>query len=118
MKKWTLYFLISRCPDFQVWKCQGFWQNGPQVIFTTAFEQYAIEGYKVDAIDYLLKPISYEEFLKAVQKAKKLFELMNNQLPQDNIDFIMVKADYKLIRIELKNLIYAEGFERLCQILP
>ena len=70
------------------------------IIFTTAFDQYAIDGYKVNAIDYLLKPISYPDFLQAANKALHQHELMH-RTPQDEIDSIFVKSEYKLVQIEL-----------------
>jgi two-component SAPR family response regulator len=56
-------------------------EEAPKIIFTTAYEKYALEGYKLNAIDYLLKPFSYEEFLRAVQKARKQSELEASALP-------------------------------------
>ena len=66
-----------------------------RIVFTTAFDQYAIDGYRVNALDYLLKPISYADFLQAANKAVKWFELL--QQPQEEIESIFVKNDYKLL---------------------
>ncbi len=83
-----------------------------KIIFTTAFEEYALEGYKVNAIDYLMKPISYPEFLSAANKAKQQILNVSRQAETaDNEDYIFVKSDYKLIRIDLKDLIYIEGLK-------
>lgn len=70
-----------------------------RIVFTTAFGQYAIDGYRVNALDYLLKPISYVDFLQAANKALQWFELV--QKPEE-IDSIFVKSDYKLVQVELK----------------
>jgi len=84
-----------------------------KIIFTTAFEEFALESYKVNAIDYLVKPISYSEFFSAANKAKlqiqdlPILTATNNY----NEDYIFVKSDYKLIKIDLKDLIYVEGLK-------
>ena len=80
-----------------------------KVIFTTAFEEFALESYKVNAIDYLVKPISYSEFFTAANKAKQQILQNTNQVPID--DYIFVKSDYKLMKIDLKDLIYVEGLK-------
>ena len=84
-------------------------------IFTTAFDQYAIDGYKVNAIDYLLKPISYPDFLQAANKALHQHELMH-RTPQDEIDSIFVKSEYKLVQIELRKILYVEGLKDYIKI--
>jgi len=86
-------------------------QSPPKVIFTTAFEQYAIEGFKVDAIDYLLKPISYPEFSIAVNKARHWFEPDEKTAVPAVRNSIFVKSDYKLIQIEFNNILYIEGLK-------
>ncbi|WP_272149257.1 LytR/AlgR family response regulator transcription factor [Tenacibaculum aiptasiae] len=81
-----------------------------KVIFTTAFEEFALEGYKVNAIDYLVKPISYTEFFSAANKAKQL--LFNSAPSKTSMDdYIFIKSDYKLIKINLKDIIYVEGLK-------
>ena len=89
----------------------------PRVIFTTAYNQFAIEGFKVDALDYLLKPFSYEEFLRAAQKALNYAELTNRQvqptLIQNDLkdDYIFLKVEYQLVRVELKDVLYIESLK-------
>jgi len=90
----------------------------PQVIFTTAYSEYAMEGFQVDAIDYILKPISYAVFLKAANKAKTWFE-MNHKIVetiQTTADCIFVKSEYKLIRINLSEIKYIESSNEYIQI--
>lgn len=85
-----------------------------RIVFTTAFEQYAIDGYRVNALDYLLKPISYVDFLQAVNKAVQWFELL--QQPKEEITSIFVKSEYKLVQVELKNILYVEGLKDYVKI--
>ena len=89
--------------------------NPPQVIFTTAYSEYAMDGYELNVVDYLLKPISLERFAKAVNKA------IANGNPQENVssdgndsdaaDYIFVKADKKLIKIRFVDINYIEGLK-------
>jgi len=84
----------------------------PYIVFTTAYSEYAVEGFQVEAVDYLLKPISFTNFLKAANKVKTLIELTaGNQ--QESIkttaNHLFVKSDYKLIRIELADIKYIES---------
>lgn len=93
-----------------------------RVVFTTAFNQYALDGYKVNALDYLLKPISYPDFLQAANKAQEWFKLVEQSKQpektekENDIQSIFVKSDYKLIQIELKNILYVEGLKDYVKI--
>lgn len=89
------------------------------IVFTTAFEQYAIEGFKVNAIDYLLKPFSYMEFLTAAEKAKKITETIaaaNNNPTQKELKNIIVKADYRQQVIEPETILFIEGLRDYIKI--
>ena len=93
--------------------------NGPRIIFTTAFNQFALEGYKVDALDYLLKPFNYEEFLRATNKARAYFELVNRTAPPaapvvamaPEEEYLFLKVEYQLVRVALADILYIEGLK-------
>lgn len=76
-------------------------QNQPKVIFTTAYSEYALEGFELEAVDYLLKPFSFERFVKAVSKIKNLND--------DKSEHIIIKSDKKLHQIKFENIIFIEG---------
>ncbi len=79
------------------------------VILTTAFPQYALEGYELDIIDYLLKPFALSRFLKAVQKAKDFYEMKNKTAAAPLSSYIFIKSDKRIEKIELADLLYAES---------
>lgn len=87
--------------------------NNPMVIFTTAHSEYAVEGFNVNATDYLLKPFSAERFFTAVQKARNEFQFRQNASVQTHL---MIRADYKLHRIEFDNILLIEGLDDYIQI--
>jgi DNA-binding LytR/AlgR family response regulator len=84
------------------------------VVFTTAYSEYAVDGFNVDAIDYLLKPIEYDRFLKAVYKAKEYIDYLGSQELQDG--YIFVKSDYQMVKVNLKDIIYIEGLDDYIKI--
>ncbi len=86
----------------------------PKIVFTTAYNHYAIEGYRVNAVDYLLKPFSYEEFLRASTKVLQLHEEANNNQFQNiaaDDEFIFLKVEYQWVRISLKDICYIESLK-------
>nr|WP_315164735.1 LytTR family DNA-binding domain-containing protein [uncultured Flavobacterium sp.] len=92
-----------------------------RIIFTTAFDQYALDGYKVDALDYLLKPFSFVDFSKSVAKALGYFELIRNPeqevqkinppIPETEVSYIYLKFEYQLVRIAVDDIIYVESMK-------
>jgi DNA-binding LytR/AlgR family response regulator len=86
--------------------------NKPYVVFTTAYSEYAVEGFKVEAVDYLLKPITFSNFLKAANKVKNRIEISSNNQEESvktTANHLFVKSEYKLIRIELDDIKYIES---------
>jgi DNA-binding LytR/AlgR family response regulator len=87
-------------------------ENPPLVIFTTAYSNYAVEGFELNAIDYLLKPISFDRFSKAVEKAKEQISLRKAaEAEGEDVDHMYVKSDKKLIRVKYSDIIYIEGLK-------
>lgn len=113
-KQIDLLFLDIQMPELNGLEFSKMVNSNTRIVFTTAFGQYAIDGYKVNALDYLLKPISYVDFLQAANKAVQWFELL--QQPKEEIDSIFVKSEYKLVQIELKNILYVEGLKDYIKI--
>jgi two-component system, LytTR family, response regulator LytT len=108
-----LIFVDIQMPDLSGIEFTKTTAKGTKVIFTTAYDKYALEGFKLDIVDYLLKPFSYEEFLHSVQKAKRLFKLEQQALNQveTNSDFLFLKSDYKIKRINFNDILYIEGLK-------
>jgi DNA-binding LytR/AlgR family response regulator len=93
-------------------------QKRPEVIFTTAYSEFAIEGFRVDALDYLLKPIGYNDFLKAANKVQNYFQIQikaSNYI-DDKSEYLFVKSEYRLVRIKLDDIKYIEGMREYVRI--
>ena len=117
-------FLDIQMPELSGMEFSKMLPPETKVIFTTTFEQYAVDSYRVNALDYLLKPISYSDFLKAAQKAYQWFELLQrkNEEPavtsgtENEVERIFVKTEYKLVQIELNRILYIEGLKDYVKI--
>ncbi|HVX52110.1 MAG TPA: LytTR family DNA-binding domain-containing protein [Chitinophagaceae bacterium] len=122
----NVIFLDIQMPDLngiELARVLGKMPQTPQIIFTTAYNQFALEGYKVDARDYLLKPFNYEEFLRAATKAYNYAELFNKPAPipmpaavtteveTARDEYLFLKAEYQLVRIALDDILYIEGLK-------
>ena len=116
-----LLFLDIKMPDLSGLELARVLQGGGQrVVFTTAFNQYALEGFRVDALDYLLKPFNYEEFLRGALKARAYFEPRPSAsvptpapiaTPPTPEDHIYLKVEYQLVRVMLADILYIEGLK-------
>ncbi|MBC7826682.1 MAG: response regulator transcription factor [Chitinophagaceae bacterium] len=125
MKKPRLMFLDIKMPNISGFEMLRSLSQHPYVIFTTAFREYAIEGFNLNAVDYLLKPFSFERFLQAVNKAYHLFSTESAEIPlaapmpQNNNDGgkdIFVKSDGKLVRIHVRDIYYIEALKEYIRI--
>jgi two-component system, LytTR family, response regulator len=111
-----LMFLDINMPELSGLDFLKALRDAPLVIFTTAYPQYALESYELDAIDYLVKPIRIERFLKAVNKAENHFKLLQQDAQHSHVekiedDFVFIKADRKFFKIYFKDILYIEGLK-------
>jgi DNA-binding LytR/AlgR family response regulator len=111
-----LLFLDIQMPELSGIEFAKILPKETKIIFTTAFQQYAIEGYKVSALDYLMKPVSYEDFLKAANKALDWFCITQKKQTYAADRFMYVKSDYKLVRVALDDILYVEGLKDYIRI--
>lgn len=103
-----LLFLDIEMPRMSGLELLSTLQNPPKVIITSAYERYALKGYEFDVVDYLLKPISFDRFLKAVNKVHDLIE---KELKSETDGYVFVKSDKQLIKILLKDILFIESLE-------
>ncbi|MCC9167490.1 LytR/AlgR family response regulator transcription factor [Pontibacter harenae] len=117
-----LMFLDIEMPELTGIQLLNILKNQPLIIFTTAYPDYALEGFNQDAVDYLLKPIPYDRFLKAVTKAQDRIQRSGKSQqevtpaatvlqPVPEHDFMFVKADYKTIRVDFADILWIEGLK-------
>jgi two-component system LytT family response regulator len=118
-----LIFLDIRMPDLTGLQLLKVLRPKPLVIMITAYEKYALEGFELDVVDYLLKPVSYERFLKAVSKARELIMLRRAATaltasgePPPLPGHLFVKSDYKQVRIDIAGILYIEGLKDYIKI--
>ena len=117
-----LLFLDIQMPELSGMEFSRMVTDNTRIIFTTAFEQYALDSYKVNALDYLLKPISYADFLQSAQKALKWIEMLNNrqnptvELDKQKPESFFIKTERKLVQINLSQILYIEGLKDYVKI--
>ncbi len=109
-----LIFLDIEMPDLNGIEFAKLLENKTKIVFTTAYEKYALQGFKLEAIDYLLKPFAYSEFLKAVEKVRKQIgyeKAANKEEISSNNEFLFLKSEYKIRRINFNDIVYVEGLK-------
>jgi DNA-binding LytR/AlgR family response regulator len=113
-----LIFLDIKMPGITGFDFLKSVSNPPMVIFTTAYSEHAVEGFEMDALDYLLKPFSLTRFLKACNKAyaQQAFRMSHLSSPSPQ-PFIYVKSGYENVRVEFNDILYAEGFGNYVQLV-
>lgn len=107
--KIEILFLDIQMPDINGLQFYKSLPSKPIVVFTTAYKDYAVEGFSVDAIDYLLKPFEYDRFLKACYKAKEYVEFLSSQELQ--LNSLFVKVNYEIMKINLKDIELIEALD-------
>ena len=118
-----LLFLDIQMPELNGLELSRMVPENTRIVFTTAFNQYAVDGFRVNALDYLLKPISYVDFLEACNKAMQWFQLVQQSEQQpaaaptnEEPSSIFVKSEYKLLQIQLDDIRYIEGLKDYVKI--
>lgn len=120
----NLVFLDIQMPDMDGIQFSRMLPSETRVIFTTAFSEYAVDGYRINALDYLKKPINYSEFMESINKAIKWFMYQEGRTPgrnnvinqEDTCDFFYVKSDYKMVRFRFDEILYIEGLKDYLKI--
>jgi len=115
-----LLFLDIQMPDLSGIEFAQAMQKGPKVIFTTAFEQFALAGFRLEALDYLLKPFNYTDFLRSANKAREYFDLVQKATQPvtvpGELEYLFVKSGYDLIRIRFDDIRYISGLKDYVKI--
>ncbi len=116
-EKVDLLFLDIQMPDINGIEFLKSFKKAPKVILTTAYAEFALEGYELDVLDYLLKPFDFPRFFKAVEKASKYQRRKNDSEEKHQLKYILVKDGYDLVRVSLKDIMYIKGLKDYVQIV-
>ncbi len=110
-------FLDINMPDLNGLDFARSLSNPPMIVFTTAYQEHALDGYKLNAIDYLLKPYGMAEILRVAEKIKHQYQLIHaSQTPANDNDSIFVRTEYHAVRIQISDIIYVEGYGEYLRI--
>lgn len=109
IKPVDILFLDIQMPELNGLELARLLPSKTKVIFTTAFDRYAVDGYKVKAAGYLLKPISYDDFVMAVNSVADSLRTITRQESMMKNRFVYVKSEYKLVRVDFDDILYVEG---------
>jgi len=116
-EKVDLIFLDIQMPGLNGLQFVKSLQRPPMVIFITAYKEHAVEGFTLDAVDYLVKPVSFERFLKACNKAFDLYNLQQNAVPKELLpDYFFVYVEYNLVKISIPDILYIESMKDYVKI--
>jgi DNA-binding LytR/AlgR family response regulator len=115
-EKINLIFLDIQMPRLNGLQFIQTLQHPPMIILITAYEKYALESYNLNVVDYLLKPVSFERFLKACNKAKELFDLKNDKTQEQAADHIFVNVEYTLVKVLFADILFVEGLKDYIKI--
>jgi len=115
-EKIDLIFLDIQMPQLTGLQFMNLLQSRSQVIIVSAYNEFAIHGYEHNVTDYLLKPVSFERFYKGAEKALRFAELSTKEIPPANTDFIFVRAENRMIKINFSDILYIEGLKNYISI--
>lgn len=111
-----LVLLDINMPDINGIELAKSLKNPPMIIFTTAYSEFAVDAFNLSVLDYLMKPISFDRFLKAIEKAKHLFSL-KEMAANGNDEFVIVKSEYLSLKIDTSDILYVEGLDDYIKII-
>lgn len=115
-EKIDLIFVDIQMPGLSGLQFVGSLENRPMVIFITAYKQYALDSYELAVVDYLVKPVPLDRFIKSCNRAKELFELRNSKQQTHSADYFFVNADYSQVKVIFNDIIWIEGLSDYLKI--
>jgi two-component system, LytTR family, response regulator len=111
-----IIFIDINMPDINGIDLVRSLEKKPLIVFTTAYKKFAYEGFELEAVDYLLKPISFDRFTRAVQKAEGMYRQKNVQEKKEESGYLFIRSEYRVIKIALNDIDYIEGLEDYIKI--